>query len=89
MISIKYSTVAIMVIILTSSRPRPGVLTLFAVHAYKHLVPSCVIQEGLIRVVCVLRQEVLYRCTVASCFTTGLRSQIFGCKSNRHKTCTI
>jgi len=27
--------------------------------------------------------------TVGSRFTTGLRSGIFGCKSNRHKTSTV
>jgi len=27
--------------------------------------------------------------TVGSRFTTGLRSHIFGCKSNRHKKSTI
>jgi len=28
-------------------------------------------------------------CTVGSRFTTGLRSRIFGCRSNRRKTSTI
>jgi hypothetical protein len=34
-------------------------------------------------------QHSCYISTVGSRFTTGLRSRIFGCKSNRRKTSTI
>ena len=40
-------------------------------------------------VVRILERSELQLNTVVSCFMTGLRSQIFGCKSNRHKTSTI
>jgi len=34
-------------------------------------------------------RQILLHSTVGSRFTSGLRSQIFGCKSNHHKMSTV